>query len=102
MKEWTLHITYHLKPYNLKAVLEYHSTQIMRIRVHGTKSALLLENNYPAISATKSTRGMKWKLREGAMTEGTTDSSSLLYNIMQQLESYIKKDFPPNSENFFL
>ncbi|MEK7227838.1 MAG: hypothetical protein AAB681_00595 [Patescibacteria group bacterium] len=39
---------------------------------------------------------MKWKLREGAMTEGTPDSSSLMYNIMQQLEAYIKKDFPPN------
>jgi len=32
----------------------------------------------------------------GAMIEGTEDSASLLYNIMQQLETYIKKDFRPN------
>lgn len=96
MKEWTLHISYHLKQYKLRAVLEYHSTQIMRIRVYGTKTELLLESNYPIIQNTKNTRGMKWKLREGAMTEGTPESSSLMYNIMQQLEAYIKKDFPPN------
>ena len=91
---WDLHITYGATPFTLKADLEYHSNQIMRIRVHGTKSSLLLENDYPALQLTKSKKGVKWKIREGAMNEGTEKTSRLLMNIMEQLEGIIKKEFP--------
>lgn len=91
--EWELNITYHLKPYNLRAELAYHSTQIMRIRVHGMKGSLLLENNYPSIRLTNSKRGIKWHIKEGKMDNGSPESARLLANILEILEHKIKKDF---------
>jgi lysozyme family protein len=91
--EWELYITYGLTPYKLRAVLEYNSNQIMRIRVYGASSSLLLENDYPAIQFNKSKRGIKWKIREGAIKAGNAKSSRLLQQIMVQLEKLIKKDF---------
>jgi hypothetical protein len=92
--EWTLQITYGVKPFKLRAELEYHSDQIMRIRVHGSKSSLLLENNYPAQRMGKSKRAIQWKIREGSMTEGNKQNTSLLLNITDQLEYIIKHEFP--------
>lgn len=94
--EWELNITYILKKYKLKAVLEYHSAQIMRVRVVGMKRSLLLENDWPVLQKSRSTRGMKWKLREGSFDEVSADSSALMLNIMYQLEYLIKKDYPKN------
>lgn len=95
MIEWELNITYGITPYSLKAVLEYHSSQIMRIRVQGKKSTLLLENNYPLVHMSKgSKKGIQWKLREGAMKEGSQQTARLLATIMEQLEYLIKKEFP--------
>jgi hypothetical protein len=96
VKEWELQVSYKLKQFKLKTQLEYHSDQIMRIRVFGKAGSLLLENNYPAHSKTKSTRGLKWKIREGSLGDGTADTSSLLVQIMGQLENIIKKEFPPD------
>jgi hypothetical protein len=92
--EWTLQITYGIKPFKLKAELEYHSDQIMRIRVHGSKSSLLLENNYPAQRMAKSKRAIQWKIREGRINNGTKEGDSLLVNITGQLEYIIKHEFP--------
>jgi len=94
MSEWELNITYDLKPYKLKAILEYHSSQIMRIRVHGTKSSLLLENNYPIIQVARGKKGIQWKIREGAMSEGNEKTARLLTTIMEYLEKYLKSDYP--------
>lgn len=92
--EWMLNITFGLKPYELKAVLEYHSTQVMRIRVQGMKSSLLLENNYPLLATSKSKRGVRWKIREGEIKPATPESARMLVHIFEQLERYMKKDFP--------
>jgi hypothetical protein len=92
--EWELYITYGITPYTLRAVLEYNSSQIMRIRVYGSSSSLLLENDYPAIKFNNSKRGIKWKIREGAMKAGGSKNSRLLMNIMGQLEKLIKRSFP--------
>ncbi len=94
MIEWDLHITYELKPFVLKSVLEYHSNQIMRIRVNGAKRSLLLENNYPLLRLTKSRKGIQWKIREGNFDAGNEKSSRLMLQIMEQLEQLIKKEFP--------
>ncbi|GAB2841407.1 hypothetical protein [Ferruginibacter profundus] len=94
MNEWELNIEYNLKPYKLKAELEYHSAQIMRIRVHGIKSSILLENNYPILRLAKNKRGIQWKIREGSMGEGTEKTARLLTTIMEYLESLLKKDYP--------
>lgn len=94
MMEWELHITYSLKPYKLRAVLEYHSSQVMRIRVYGIKRSILLENNYPLLLQTKSKKGIQWKIKEGAFDSGNEKNSFLMLQIMGQLESYIKMDLP--------
>jgi len=92
MTEWKLDITYGAKPFRLKAELEYHSAQIMRIRVHGSKSSLLLENDYPMLKLMNSKKGIKWKIREGSIGEGCEQNATLLIHIMQELEYNIKKD----------
>jgi hypothetical protein len=92
--EWTLHITYGRTPFSLKAEVEYQSAQIMRIRVYGSKSSLLLENNFPLIKASRGKRAIQWKIREGKMSEGSEENSRLLLHIIEQLEHNIKKEFP--------
>jgi hypothetical protein len=94
MIEWDLYLTYDTKPYKLKAILEYHSSQIMRIRVHGIKSTLLLENDYPIIKAANGKRGIKWKIREGQLSGDNKATARLLIDIFEQLERNIKADYP--------
>jgi hypothetical protein len=94
MIEWELYITYDTKPYKLKAALEYHSSQIMRIRVHGIKSTLLLENDYPTIKASNGKRGIKWKIREGQVPGDNKATARLLIDIFEKLEYHIKNDYP--------
>lgn len=92
--EWNLRVSFGGKPHTLKATLEYHSNQIMRIRVQGRLNDLLLENNYPALMAANSKKGVQWKIREGQLTQSTPETARLLMNIFQQLEGNIKNDFP--------
>ena len=94
MTEFEIYITYANKPYTLQVNIEYHSKQIMRIRVHGKKSSLLLENNYPLFRSTKSKKGIQWKIKEGSMDMANEKKSRLLLHIMEQLEKTIKKEFP--------
>ena len=90
---WTIHVHYETKEYDLQAVLEYHSEQIMRIRVKGKHNDLLFENNYPTLKALNSKKGIQWKLKEGKLTDVTPKSALLITHIMQELEYVIKKDF---------
>lgn len=94
MTEWTLQVSYGLKSYDLKAVLEYHSSQIMRVRVQGLKSTMLLENDYPLLVASKSKKGVQWKIRDGGTSETNPKVARLMLTIFEQLEHFIKKDFP--------
>lgn len=89
--EWTLDVYYGNKLYNLKALVEYQSVQIMRVRVFGNKSSVLLENNFPLLHYSKSKAGVKWKIREGSLTAATKESSSLLINIFSELEKKMKE-----------
>ena len=91
--QWTLHITYGMKSYFLKATQEYRSNQIMRIRVAGTKRSFLLENNYPILHGTRSKKGMQWKIRERYTDHATPANTRLILDIMVQLEYFIKRDF---------
>lgn len=94
MKTWELPIRYHSQVHLLKAEEVYHSEQVMRIRVHGKTSSILLENNYPLLRKLKSKKGIKWQLREGRFQADGKESSELLMNILKQLEYLIKKDYP--------
>ncbi|MCB9056740.1 MAG: hypothetical protein H6549_12865 [Chitinophagales bacterium] len=97
MKEWELIVRFGRTVHGIKAQLEYESAQIMRFRVWGTKGSMLLENNYPTLFNGKSKRGVQWKIREGAMTEGTEQTSQLLIDIFSQLEK-IMKDYLEGKE----
>ncbi len=93
MIEWQLILSYKGKAFKQKATVEYSSRQVIRIRVEGKKSSLLLQNDYPAIRFTNSKKGVKWKIREGALSVADSDSTRLLVDIFSQLEYLMKKDF---------
>jgi hypothetical protein len=92
MKEFALYLSHRLKEYKLNAIVEYKSNQIMRIRVLGSKSSILLENNYPFLKNTNSKKGIQWKIREGQFDMKDEHDSRLLMRIFELLEYEIKKD----------
>lgn len=91
--EWELSIRFKTSYFNLKAVLEYKSNQIIRIRVHGTKRTLLLETDMPLAKLAGSKKAIKWKLREGSFDTSDADTAALLANIINQLEKILAKEF---------
>jgi hypothetical protein len=91
--EWTLYLQYKRSKFEQKATVEYSSRQVMRIRVHGSRTTLLLQNDYPAIRFANSKKGVKWKIREGALSAADKDSAQLLVDIFSQLENLMKQDF---------
>lgn len=93
MKEWEIAIKYNSKTHLVKALVEYKSNSIMRIRVHGRHSTLLLENDYPSIRISQSKKGVRWRLREGKTDFAGQQSATILLEMFQQLEDNIKRDF---------
>lgn len=93
MIEWELYLSYKRSKFKQKATVEYSSRQVMRIRVHGSSATLLLQNDYPAIRFANSKKGVKWKIREGALTMVDKESTRLLVDIFSQLEFLMKRDF---------
>lgn len=91
--QWSLPVYYKAKPKHIKAVLEYHSRQIMKIRVYGKKGSFVLQCDYPMIRFANSKRGVKWKIIEGSLGDTTEDGARLLVNIMGALEDAMKRDF---------
>ena len=86
---WDLHISYDGKPYSLKADVEYESAQIMRIRVTGKHSSMLLETNFPLVQLAKG-KAIRWKIREGGFISTGAKEARLLTDIMERLEYYLK------------
>jgi len=91
--EWTLYLHYKKSKFQQKATVEYSSRQVMRIRVHGSRTTSLLQNDYPAIRFANSMKGVKWKIREGALEMVDKESTRLLMDIFTQLEFLMKRDF---------
>jgi hypothetical protein len=91
MKEWKILVHYNTKSIEVKTVLEYKSSQVLRIRVYGKATSLLLQNDYPSIHKAKSKRGIKWKILEGTLNAGTTENATLLMEIFRELEREIKR-----------
>ena len=71
----------------------------MRIRVHGKKNTILLENDFPLFHASNSKKGIKWQVKERKMDAGTTESARLLTSRLDQLEVLIKKEFSERDRN---
>ena len=91
MNEYTLQIRYGNKMHALKAAVTYESNQVMRIRVFGKRSSILLENNFPLMQCTQSKAAIKWKLKEGNLGNDPSQSARLLTGIIEQLEYFIKE-----------
>ncbi len=91
--EWDLHLAYNKTKFIQKAKVEYKSKQILRISVQGSKSALLLQNDYPGIRFTNSKRGVRWKVLEPKAIPLDKGFPVLLNSIFSQLEFLIKRDF---------
>jgi hypothetical protein len=91
MIEWNLNINYNGRNYTLKATVEYLSNQIIRIRVQGSKTALLLENNYP-FTKLSTKKGIVWKIREGMMNKAYSNTARLLADIFEELEKKMKTE----------
>lgn len=90
--EWEFPIHYKAATPTIKAVVEYKSKTLIRVRVHGRRSTLLVESDYPAILFSQSKKGVRWKLREGRTDFAGTDSAKMLLEIFQALEFFIKRD----------
>lgn len=94
MTEWTINVFYGAKSHPLRAVLEYHSSQIIRIRVYGMKGSVLLECDYPLISKSYLKKGITWKIREGAIgNKPGAKEARFLADIIKNLESILKTEF---------
>lgn len=93
MMEWDLRLSYKNTKFIQQAKVVYKSKQIIRISVQGSKSSLLLQNDYPAIRFTNSKRGVRWKVLEPKSIPLDKDFPVLLNSIFSQLEYLMKKDF---------
>jgi hypothetical protein len=87
--EWNLHINYDGKPHILKAVKEYESAQIIRIRVQGRISTIMLETNFP-ITILSKRKAITWKIREGSFDMNGKRNARLFMDIIEGLEYYLK------------
>ena len=95
--EFEIYVSHKLKTWHLKVELFYWSDQIQRYRIHGQKSTIVLQNNYPLLASTNSLRKkISWKLTEGLITD-----ASLLLQIIQELERELKpKTRMPNKKDW--
>jgi len=90
MKQWDLNIRYGTKLLKLKAEAIYESNQVQRIRIKGKNRSITLQNNYPFLLLKGSkAKALQWKMIEGSMSD-----AQLLMNIIQEMESIIKKENP--------
>lgn len=89
--DWELRIRYGNKTHILPAEIVYESLQIMRIKVHGKESYVLLETNYPFILSQGSKKAINWKIREcGFLNSDKPEDMTLLAQIMSELEYQMK------------
>jgi hypothetical protein len=82
-KEYTINIFYHGKHRDIKAEVIYESAQIQRIKVHGSKTSITLQNNYPMAKMGK--RGIQWKL-----IDGNPNDPKFFTELLQKLEQEVK------------
>lgn len=94
---WEINVVYGGRSYVLLADLEYHAARSMRIRVWGKYGSMLLENNYPALRATNSQRGITWELKEGSFVSESRHNAPFLRAVMEALEKEIRTKFPPDT-----
>ena len=89
--DWQISIKYKETRHTLQAEKMYESLQIMRIKVHGRNSAIVLQNDYPAIVAAGSKKKIKWKIIDtGDLDIQSVEDARLVSNIMDELEYQLK------------
>lgn len=92
--EWEFPVTYGAKTYQIRASLEYVSVQIMRIHVHGVRSAITLDTNYPVTRQSGARNAITWKLTGGKFDVANLKSARLLKDIFLSLEEILKEEYP--------
>lgn len=92
MSDWSIQATFDRQAYELTCKLEYSSAQIMRIRVFGKTSSILLETNYPIAKLSKG-KPIKWQLKEGSFHTDAAKAAKLLNQIMTELERFLKANY---------
>ena len=93
--DWEVKIKYGANTFTLDAEKVYESDQIMRIKVYGKHSYILLENDYPFLQATKSKKAIKWKVKEGNfISKNREQDAQLVVDIIHRLEDLIKNKNP--------
>lgn len=89
--DWQISIKYKETRHTLQAEKIYESSQIMRIKVHGRKSAIVLQNDYPSLLAVSSKKKVKWKIIDtGDLEIQKVEDARLISNIMDELEYQLK------------
>ena len=85
-------VTYGSVPFKLNAEIEYHSSQIMRIRVYGSKNSILLSNNRPMLDRiTVAKKGILWKILKAIpKSNDLIKDHKLLHDIIDALEEKIR------------
>lgn len=86
LKEYSISAFYNGQSRTMKAEVIYLSAQIMRIKVYGKHSHIVLQNNYPMARLGK--KAIQWKL-----IEGNPGDAKVLQDIMNELERNIKEDY---------
>lgn len=90
---WEFTVQFKRTKFNLKAVVEYYSKQVIRIRLTGSGSSILLETNYSAVYHRPSKMGgIKWQIKEGKVKEGTPETARFFVDIFSNLEYRLKQD----------
>jgi hypothetical protein len=88
------------KTHELRVVIESRSDQVMMIRVHGQRSSLLFECNYPAATARGHHDHIQFIVREGSirMPDGR-ERIRFEKQLLGSLKKLLKAHFPPEGEN---
>ena len=81
-------VSFRGKQYLLKAIVEYRDEEIIKVRVHGMKSSVLLETEYKRPVEGK----LRWKYLEGRMTNYGHDTVRFQYDMQACLEYYIRAE----------
>ena len=93
-EEFEFQVRYGTSIHKLKAKIEYHSAQIVRIRVQGSFRSMLFESNFPVWRVAKGSKPIKWQIREGAIISKDSRDARLTMDIIENLEGYLKQEFP--------
>jgi hypothetical protein len=89
--DWQVYVRYGNTNFILDAEIIYQSNQIMRIKVHGNSSYIILENDYPFLLLKNSNKAINWKIKDkGFLNTDNEKDAALVAHIISNLNYQIK------------